>query len=86
MVNPLGHCRECNQPGHVRRKCPDLGQYRTSYRGGQNQDVFCLLPKRTRKEQRSHVFEVDVERIFWEVMKENKWKPQDFAAAETKEE
>ena len=46
----------------------------------------CLLPKRTRKEQRSWVFKEDVERIFWEVMKENNWKPEDFASEETKEE
>ena len=66
----------------------DLGQSRTSYRGGQDQDkdVHCLLSKRTRKEQRSQEFKEDVERIFWEAMKENNWKPEDFAADETKEE
>ena len=87
-VNPLGHCWECNQPGHVRIKCPDLGQSRTNYRGGQDQDedVCYLLPKRMRKEQRSQLLEEDVERIFWEVMKENNWKLKDFAAEETKEE
>ena len=85
-VNLLGHCWECNQPGHVRIKCPDLGQSRTSYMGGQDQDVdvHCLLPKRTRKEQRSKVFEEDAERIFWEVIKENNWKLEDFAAEKTK--
>ena len=46
----------------------------------------CLLPKRTRKEQRLQVFEKDVERIFWEVMTKNNWKPEDFAAEEIKEE
>ena len=40
-VNLLGHCWECNQPGHVRIKCPDLGQSRMSYRGGQDEDVRC---------------------------------------------
>ena len=81
-VNPLGHCCECNQSGHVRIKCPDLEQSRTSYRGGQDQDKYvrCLLPKKTRKEQRSQVFKEDVVRIFWEAMKENNWKPEDFAA------
>ena len=39
-----------------------------------------------RKEQRSRVFKKDVERIFWEVMKENNWNTEDFAAEETKEE
>ena len=50
-VNPLGHCWEYNQPGHVRIKCPDLGQSRTSYREGQDQDkdVLCLVPKRRKK-------------------------------------
>ena len=51
-------------------------------RRGQRKDVSCyncnkcghysrdrLLPKRTRKEQRSWVFEENVERIFWEVIK-----------------
>ena len=67
---------------------PDLGQSRTSYREGQDldEDVHCLLPKRTRKEQRSQVSEEDVERIFWEVVKENNWKREGFAAEETKEE
>ena len=27
-----------------------------------------------------------VEKIFWKVMEENNWKPEDFAAKETKEE
>ena len=44
------------------------------------------LPKRTRKEQRFWVFKEDVERIFWEGMKENNWKLEDFAAEKTKEE
>ena len=55
-------------------------------RQDQDKEVRCLLPKRTRKEQRSQVFEEDVERIFWEAMQENNWKPEDFAAEETKEE
>ena len=55
-------------------------------RQDQDKEVRCLLPKRTRKEQRSQVFEEDVERIFWEAMKENNSKLEDFAAKETKEE
>ena len=64
------------------------------YRRGRRKDVCCyncnewghysrdcLLPERTRKEQRSQVFEEDIERIFWELM-----KLEDFAAEETKEE
>ena len=39
-----------------------------------------------KRTQRSQVFEEDVERIFWEVIKENNWKPEDFQAEETKEE
>ena len=31
----------------------------------------CLVPKKTRKEQRSQVFEETVKRIFWDVMEEN---------------
>ena len=46
----------------------------------------CLLPKRTRKEQRSQGFKEKFKRIFWKIMKENNWKPKDFAAEETKEE
>ena len=65
-VNPMGHCWECNQPEHVKINCPDLGQSRTSYRGGLDKDVFCyncnkhghysrncLLPNRPRKDQKS---------------------------------
>ena len=72
----------------MRIKCSDLGQSKTSYRGGQDQDedVRCLLPKKMGKEQRSQVFEEDIERIFWKVMKENNWKPEDFAEEDTKEE
>ena len=88
MVNSLGHCWECNQPGQGRINCPDLVQSRTSYWRGQDQDedVRCLLSKRTRKELRSQVFEEDVERIFWEAMTENNWKSEDFEVEETKEE
>ena len=88
-----------NQPGHVRTKCPKLEQSRTSDRRRKDEDVCCynckecghyardcLLPKRTRKEQRSWGVEDEVKRIFWKVMKENNWKPEDFAAKETKEE
>ena len=52
------------------------------------QTLFHRLPatKEDEKEQRSWVFKEDVERIFWEVMKENNWKPEDFAAEETKDE
>ena len=38
------------------------------------------------KKKKYWVFQEDVERIFWEVMKENKWKLEDFAAEESKEE
>ena len=44
-----------------------------------------LLPKRTRKEQRSQVFNETIKRIFWEVMEENDWKLEDFAVEETKD-
>ena len=74
-VNPLGHCWKCNQPGHVRIKCPKLGKSRD-----------CLLPKRTRKEQGSRGVEDEFKSIFWNVMQKNNWKPEDFAAKETKEE
>ena len=30
--NPLNHCWECNKPGHVRIKCPVIGQLRLMYR------------------------------------------------------
>ena len=98
-VNPLGYCWKCNQPGHVRKKCPKLGQSRTSYRRGKDEEVCCyncnewehysrdcLLQKRTRKEQRPWGVEDKFKRIFWKVMKENNWKPEDFAAKETKED
>ena len=39
-----------------------------------------------RKDQRSQRFEEKFKRIFWKGMKENNWKPEDFAAKETKEE
>ena len=45
-----------------------------------------MLPKRTRKEQGSWGVEDEFKRIFWKVMKKNNWKPEDFAAEETKEE
>ena len=45
-----------------------------------------MLPKRTRKEQRSQRFEDEVKSILWKVMQKNNWKPKDFAAKETKEE
>ena len=45
-----------------------------------------LLPKRTRKEQRSQVFNETIKRIFWEVMEENDWKLEDFAVEEMKDE
>ena len=66
------------------------------YRRGQRKDVCCyncnecghysgdcLLPKRRSKEQRSWVSKKDVNWILWKVMKENNWKPEDFAAEET---
>ena len=60
-----------------------------SYIRGQKKDVCsrdCLLPKRTRKEQRSQVLEENVKRIFWEVMEEHNWKLEDFAAEDMKDE
>ena len=73
--NLLGQCWKCNQPGHVRIKCPKLGKSRD-----------CLLPKRTRKEQGSRGVEDEFKSIFWKVMQKNNWKPEDFAAKESKEE
>ena len=35
---------------------------------------------------RSQVFEEEIERIFWEATKEKNWKPEEFAAEETKKE
>ena len=81
-------------------KCPKLGQSRTNYRRGKDKVVCCynrnecrrhysrdcLLPKRARKEQRSRGVEEEFKRIFWKVMKDNNWKPEDFTAKETKEE
>ena len=52
-VNPLGHCWKCNQPGHVRIKCPKLGKSRD-----------CLLPKRTRKEKGSQGVEDEFKSIY----------------------
>ena len=81
MVNLLGHCWKCNQPGNVRIKCPKLGQSRASYRRGKDEEVCCyncnecrhysrdcLLPKRTRKQQRSGGVDDKLKRIFWKVM------------------
>ena len=72
------------------------GQPRMKYRTGQMKDFCsyncnkcghysrdCLLPKRTRKEQRSRVFEERFKRIFCEVMNENNLKLEDFAVEET---
>ena len=59
----------------MRVKCPKLGKSRD-----------CLQPKRTRKEQGAWGVEDEFERIFWKVIKENNWKPEDFATNETKEE
>ena len=47
---------------------------------------YCLLPKRTRREQRSWRFKDEVKSIFWKVMQKNNGKPKDFEAKETKEE
>ena len=82
-VNPLGHCWECNQPGHVRIKCPDLGLSRTSYRGGQDEDVRCYnynknrhcsrdcrLPNRTRKDQEPVLTEDKFRKICMKVITE----------------
>ena len=55
----------------MRIKFPKLGKSRD-----------CLL----RKEQKSREIEDEFKRIFWKVMKESNWKPEDFAAKETKEE
>ena len=70
-----------NSTGHPRK---DICCYICNKCGHYSRD--CLLPKRTRKEERSRVFKEDVERIFWEEKKENNWKPKDFSAEETKEE
>ena len=82
--NPLGHCWECNQPGHVRIKCPGLGQSRKTYMGGQDEDVFCyncnkdrhfsrdcLLPNRTRKDQEPVLNEDKLKKICKEIITEN---------------
>ena len=75
-INPLGHCCKSNPPGHVRIKCLKLGKSKD-----------CLLPMRTRKELGSRGVEDEIKRyIFWKVMRKNNWKPEDFAAKETKEE
>ena len=74
-VNPLGHCWKCNQPGHERIKCPKLGKSR---------DV--QLSQRTRKEQGSLGVTDVFKSIFWKAMQKNNWKPENFAAKETKEE
>ena len=89
-VDPLGHCWECNQPGYVKTKCPKLEQSRTSERRRKDEDVCCynckecghyardcLLPKRTRKEQRSRGVEDEFKRIFWKVMQERNVKPRE---------
>ena len=62
----------------------DVCCYNCNERGHSSRD--CLLPKRTRKEQRSQIFEVTVKRIFWEGLEENNWKLDDFAAEEKKDE
>ena len=57
-------------------------------REGNSTDYYsrdCLLPKSTRKEQRSEEFKETAKRIFWEVMEENSWKLEDFAVEETKD-
>ena len=69
-----------------------------SYRRRKDENVFCynfnecghysrdyLLPKRTRKEQGSCRVKDGVKSIFWEVMQKSNWKPEDFAAKETKQ-
>ena len=84
MVNPLGHCWECNQPGHVRIKYPDLGQSRTTYRGGQDEDFHCYnckkyehcsrdcrLSNRMRKDQEPVLTEDEFREICKKVMTEN---------------
>ena len=84
-ANTMDNCYKGNNQGQPRMK----------YRRGQRKDVCCynwtewwhysrdcLLPKRTRKEQRSWGFEVKFKRIFWKVIKENNSKPEDFAAEE----
>ena len=39
-----------------------------------------------RKEKESRGVQDEFKRIFWKVIKENNWKPEDFATNETKEE
>ena len=58
-----------------RRKDEDVCCYNCKECGHYARD--CLLPKRTRKEQRPWRFEDEVERIFWEVMKERNVKPRE---------
>ena len=83
-VNLLGHCWEGNQPGNVRIKCPDLGQSRTSYREGQDEDICCYncnkyghcsrdcrLPNRTRKDQEPVLTEGEIRKICKKVITEN---------------
>ena len=99
MVNSLGHCWKCKQPGHVRINCLKLGQSRTSYRRRKDEDVCCyncnkcghysrdcLVPKRMRKEHGSRGVEDKVKSILWEVMQKINRKLEDFAAEETKED
>ena len=74
-VNLLGHCWKCNPSGHVRVKFPKLGK-----------SLDYLLLKRTRKEHKSLGVVDKFKRIFWKVMKKNKWKPEDLPVMETKEE
>ena len=88
-VNAMDNCYKGNNREHPRMKC----------RRGQRKDICCyncnkcrhysrdcLLQKRSRKEQRSWVFEERFKRIFCEVMNRNNLKSGDFAAEETKDE
>ena len=89
-ANPLGHCWECSQPGHVKTKCPKLEQSRMSDRRRKDEDVCCyncnecghyardcLLPKRRRKKQESWRFEDENERILRKIMQERNMKPRE---------
>ena len=73
----------------MRIKSPDLGQSRTSYRGGQDEDIRCYncnkygrcsrdcrLPNRTRKDQEPVLTEDEIRKLCKKVITEN-MKPRE---------